>query len=528
MNIEWLAAWPQVGDAPEYLWQGEDCAYDGKCFNTLRPIISMLWFSLPHRLGLPSTAILILHTLLLLCSIALSVHFMIRVAGKSQRFFRLQQLFAVIVSTGIHAVFLWPTFFYSLTDTPAALLILCAMFLLLILQSSNAKFRGIGYFFIGLLLGCAEGLRIFYLYPILVFLALYLAISLLQKKREWRRFYLLSALLPILLQNYATFLYSGEIAHMPSSSEMRFWSNMHRGSTYTGYDTLIPEQGYPWFKSPCAVQQGLWPSWHKHDWQQLSCLIAGRMNFLLGSYSHQTYFEGDDIDMGDATFSGNTEYIGTADWGPYSSGGGITQAAAVAGDNFWQVSITPTLPAKPVTFAITLQSYETSTQLMMRIQKLDGQILAEQVIPMTLQPVRHFLHADIPVAGTYVITFGADKAHPAPFIFQVGDFRLTPSDVEEIYPVAPERVRYWSLAILSIQIIIILLFIAAVFKKSTNEPEWLAIAALPLLIIAQSPMVIPEQRFIIVAEICFWLIAATVFMHYLIQSKHSAAAPKLM
>ena len=527
MSIEWLAAWPQVGDAPEYLWQGENCAYNDQCFNILRPVISMLWFSLPHRLGLPSTAILILHALLLLCSLALSAHLIIRLAGKSERFFRLQQLFAYIVSAGIHAAFLWPTFFYSLTDTPAALLILCAIFLLLILQNSNAKFRGVGYFFIGLILGCAEGLRIFYLYPLLAFLALYLIISVLQKKREWRRFYLLSALLPVLLQNYATFLYSREIAHMPASPTMRFWSNMHYDSIYTGYDTLIPAEGYPWFISPCAAQQGLRASWHKHDWQQISCLIAGRMYFLLGSYSQQTYFERNDITIGDTALTGNLADIGAANWeNPYSSGGTIFQATAVAGNNIWHVDSQTNLPGTPITLALTTQSDETSTQLIMRIQKLDGQILAEKIIPMTLKPARHFLHANIPAAGAYVITVGTEKTHPAPFIFQFGDLRLTPSSAEEDYPVDPNKVRYWSLIILSIQIMIILLFVVTVLKKSKHQPEWLAIAALPLLIIAQSPMVIPEQRFIIVSEICFWLAAATVFMHYLIQSRHFDAVHK--
>ena len=530
MNIEWLAAWPQVGDAPEYLWHGESCAYDGQCFNTLRPIISMLWFSLPHRLGLPSTAILILHALLLLCSIALSTRLMIRLAGKSEQFFRLQQLFAGIVSAGIHTAFLWPTFFYSLTDTPAALLTLCAIFLLLLLQSSSTKFLGLGYFFTGLLFGCAEGLRIFYLYPLLAFLVLYLTISALQKI-EWRRLYLLSALLPVLLQNYATFLYSGEITHMPASPAMRFWSKMHSDSIYTGYDTLIPAEGYPWFISPCAVQQGLRTSWNQHDWQQLSCLIAGRMHFLLGSYSQQTYFERNDITLGDIALTGNLSDLGTANWeNPYSSGGIIFQATAVAGDNIWHIDSQTNLPSKPITLALTTQSDETSTQLIMRIQKLDGQILAEKTIPMTLKPVRHFLHADIPVAGAYVITVGADKTHPAPFIFQLGDHRLTPSSAEEDYPVDPNKVRYWSLIILSVQIIIILLFVVTALKKSKNQPECLAIAALPLLIIAQSSMVIPEQRFIIVSEICFWLAAVTVFMRYVLQHypqrRHADAKPE--
>lgn len=515
MNIEWLAAWPQVGDASEYLSQGEDCAYEGQCFNTLRPIISMLWFSLPHRLGLPSTAILILHALLLLCSIALAVHLLIRPTGKSGRFSRPQQVLAVVFSASIHAVFIWPTFFYSLTDTPAALLILCAIFLLLILQSSNAKFRGIGYFFIGLLLGCAEGLRIFYLYPLLAFLALYLTISVLQKQREWRKFYLISALLPVLLQNYATFLYSGEIAHLPTSSEMRFWSNVHRSSTYTGYDTLIPEQGYPWFTSHCAVQRGILPSWQKNDWQQLSCLIAGRVYFLLGSYGSQTYFERNDIDFSDVRIPETLIIKEKKDWkDPYSNDGWIVNLYSASDD---AITTFVDLPEKSVTFALSARSDAVSSQLKLGIMTIDRVILIEKLIPMTTQPTRHFLHAEIPAAGKYIVTIGPDKIHPVPFIFEIGDFRLTASNAEEAYPAAPNKVRYWSPVILCAQTVIVVLFIITILKKSKNQPELLAIAAFPLLIIAQALIVIPEQRFIIVSEICFWLVAAAVFMRHQIK-----------
>ncbi len=529
MNIDWLEAWPQVGDAPDYLWQGEDCALKGECFNQLRPIISMLWFSLPHRLGLPSTAILALHALLLMASIALSVKTIISLTGGSPHSPRLQQALLAAASFCIHAIFLWPTFFHSLTDTPAALLTLCGLFLLARLQHSESRCRGFCYFAIGIMMGFAEGLRIFYLYPLLIFLLLYVVTSLLPKrKRDFQKLFLLSALLPVLAQNLATYTHSGEKSHLPSSSQMAFWSNMHSNNTYSGYDTLNPERGYPWFKSACPVTQGISVSWQKKDWQQLYCLMSGRMYFLLGSYSRHTYYEVIDIPLENGVMSDMLVFIDPARWNnPHSGGGNIFQVISESGHNHWQMSGDATFKQEAITIGLTSQSNDITSSLVMQIKSTDGHIVATKLIPMTKTPVRHFLHANIPQAVKYVVSIGTDKDHQGPAIFQMDDLKITPTEEEEEFPVASNKIRTWSPALLTVHIAVVLILFCATLYAARKNNCWIAITAFPSLILFQALVVIPEQRFIILTQIFMWsfiLCVANIFFMRIMNHERNTVA----
>jgi len=61
---------PQCCDA-SILELGQNCAQD-HCYDGLRPMGAMFWFSLPSRLGLPPRSFILAHYLLLAISVFLS------------------------------------------------------------------------------------------------------------------------------------------------------------------------------------------------------------------------------------------------------------------------------------------------------------------------------------------------------------------------------------------------------------------------------------------------------------------------
>lgn len=77
---------------------------------------------------------------------------------------------------------------------------------------------------------------------------------------------------------------------------------------------------------------------------------------------------------------------------------------------------------------------------------------------------------------------------------------------EEPYPIAPERVRHWSLAWLAVQLLLLVLLTVAWWRDVRRQyPEWAVWAALPLLALGQSLVIIPEQRFVQLTEVALWL-----------------------
>ncbi len=523
--MDWLEDWPQAGDAGDYLLKGEACAHRGECFHQLRPVISLLWFSLPHRLGLPATAILVLHALLLLLSISFSVKAILSATGRTLYFPRLQWVLLAAASFCIHAIFLWPTFFNSLTDTPAALLTLCGLSMMAWLQNGNFRFRGAGYFGAGLLMGFAEGLRIFYLYPLLVFLVLQICMAIFfTKKRDWKKLFVLSALFPVLSQNLSTFYHAGEVSHLPSSPQVESWSNTHLASNYSGYDTLSTERGYPWFNGPCAVAKGVWESWQDNDWRQLSCLIGGRIYFLLGSYSRHTYYKVVNIPVEEVIMPDQLVVVDDAHWqDPHSGGATIFRVESGSGGGGWEILTSAMFKKESVTIGLTTQSDNIGSSLIMRLKSADNLVVAEKLMPMTAKPYRHFLHAHIPSAGKYVLSVGVDHENLAPVIFQTGDLNITPSEEEEEYPVASSKVRSWSLLLLAVHVSMVIAVFVYAFTEARKCSCWIVIMALPVLLFLQALVVIPEQRFIIVTDIFLWLFVVGFINLYFIKLEKRAA-----
>ena len=83
-----------------------------------------------------------------------------------------------MMSAAVHAIFLMPTFFHSLSDTPAALLVLIALELLALVHLQKIHRPVWVLCLSGGLLGLAIGLRVFYLYPVMIMVLFYTLIGL--------------------------------------------------------------------------------------------------------------------------------------------------------------------------------------------------------------------------------------------------------------------------------------------------------------------------------------------------------------
>jgi len=267
---------------------GQQCAETGHCYNRLRPIGSSLWFSVPFRLGLSASVTLItLHLLLAAISIALSVMAMrnlFQISKKNIPYQTAIGLCLFVISAVAHGLFLCPTIQLPLTDTPANLFALIAIWLMLIQVGHRRQFTLM--LLAGLCLGFAAWLRVAFLYPLLLMLLAWMTQWLFSKQRNLSELGLLSALLPIVIQFHATWEHTGAISYLdPNTTEKLM--HEHRDNSAIGYDTVM---GYPWKWYPeCAHYQPLVEAINSHDIYSLGCLLYGRVNFYLGSYSASTY-----------------------------------------------------------------------------------------------------------------------------------------------------------------------------------------------------------------------------------------------
>jgi len=259
---EFLQFLPQCCDANTYLRLGQACAETGQCYDEQRPMGAVYWFSLPFRFGYPASIWLIsAHLLLAAISIVLSVNAL-------RKFFQLHRtefhkqilscLLILIISLVSHAVFLYPTIQVSLSDAPASLLALIAIWLLLINTTDNSSThtarRLLTYTFAALCLGLAVWIRLLYLYPTLFVLFVWFCIWLRNKKRDRIEIVLLIALLPISAQVFATWYRSGSISYLdPQMTEKLLVE--HRDNKSIGYDMVLESRGiWNWYSDSAENQ----------------------------------------------------------------------------------------------------------------------------------------------------------------------------------------------------------------------------------------------------------------------------------
>ena len=511
-----LTFWPQSSDALDYLDIGKQCAESGVCFDNLRTVVTCYWFSMPYRLGLtPDSFFLLVHAFVLLVSVALASRLIVALVPTRSRYERTSVAGVVMLTALVHGVFLLPTFFHALTDTPAALMLLIAMELLLLVHIKPMRYPNRVIAVVGLLLGVVVALRVFYLYPLLIAVSIYQIVSWRVKDRgsvnEFKKRYLWVMLLPILFQIGATYQHTKEVSYLPTEGT-RFWRNIHQYSPYIGYDTLLPEESYPWFgdKETCM---GLRPALERQNWGGLLCTLGGRIRFLLGSYAHQTYIQTDRIEWDYVSIDPRLQAsdIPAADW-PYAmtqGGGRLTpDKSDLATPQRMVQEIWLDNPG-PVTVNLTARDVDpvmTSepVYVQMRIENVDGKLLADHWLQLGKQLQRHHWHLTLDQPGRYVVVIAVSNDKRAPTVFDAGDFTVQTGEHEEMYPMAPERIRKWSVGWLWIQCLSAAVLMALLLSRLRCQPRMVVLALLPLLVLAQSLLIIPEQRFVVVFEILLW------------------------
>lgn len=532
---------PQCCDASIYLQMGKHCAEEGICYNPLRPMGAVYWFSLPYRLGLPPASLIIGHYFLLAVSILLSAVTARRIFRKN---FGLQtthlKLGALLLcSISIHLFFLFPVLHTSLSDTPAGLLALIGTWLLL-MSPEGIKTQILTFGMAGLALGLAAWLRAFYLYPVLLGLAFWLFLAPWKDKNSRVYLTILTAIIPIGAQYCATFNASHTISYLEPEISSD-WSMVHLDSTITGYDTILPFDYHTWY-APCKIYSSPLRAIQTVDIKSMACVIAGRIQFYLGSYSPHPYLPPFEHELPDVAISdfnplsteksainqtkknialGKLEEIQITDeknnhqtvqaqkvWKPSSDRtGSLTQRVYLERGNtyyfklfFWSESDL---------HSIDIDIINTHDQ---KIMAHTNVLLVPFKAPMRLN--ESFTKAQIDQNGFYEIMITSKHpGHTDPLFKAAREYGLMLNNgifyawgaqlMKKSY--TEPTSRRWSNTILIANILAILMALIAitVFIRQKNMHQ-ASICFIPVLCFALSILIVPEQRFIIFPIIFSW------------------------
>jgi hypothetical protein len=542
---------PQCCDAVLYLLQGQTCATSNECYDQLRPMGAQLWFSLPYRLGLPVETLILLHWLLLCVSIVLSVSV---IAARCEQTLRLRYKVLLFgFSALVHLVFFWPVMSLALTDAPAALLVLIAIWLLL---SSRTPATALRLALSGLLLGLSAWIRFAYFYPLLAALAIYVLLWLFDQQRRRIELLLLTALVPVAIQYGATFVHHHTFGYLGPKASQGL-SAEHSLSTAAGQETILPQQQYLWPTS-CARQIGMEQARQEKDVASAACLMASRFYFSFGSYAPDTFiFAATNLLTHTAI-----EHVGLVSRWHYWNAHGIQRTEAEAmptpdgnGRHFNEklvvtetsddaghaISVTRRLPAgKPYTFSVWLWSPQDRTiDLILRLP--DSGELGRSKVMMTSQPVRFSVTGTIPqrsswFASNYAdleVVIGSTDAHDVSFDnapmneFYAWGAQLEQSDAMTDYQkpdagVTRTDFRYFSPVLLIANVVAML---SVLWWFWANRKHATRVQALPAilmgLVVAEIVVTQPEQRFVIAVEVYIWVYVAIMAITSLSKTRAS-------
>lgn len=282
----------QCCDAKHYLAMGQACAESGECYNILRPMGAVYWFSIPYRFNFPLDILVILHFLLAAISVLLSVltiKNIISLPGNKKNVSGYKILITLLLfSALLHGIFLYPVIHHSLSDPPSNLLFLIAIWLLFLLPQKIIP-QIITLLISGMLLGIACWIRSFFLYPVLLALVLWVLHMFLTRQFQAHKLILLVALLPIGLQFYATWQRTGVISYI-DPSEAAIHQGMILSEKASGYDTVLPGVGFRSYPA-CESYLALGDALKSFDLYSIGCLMSGKINYYLGSYSPKTFWD---------------------------------------------------------------------------------------------------------------------------------------------------------------------------------------------------------------------------------------------
>lgn len=507
---------------------------------------AMFWFSLPYRLGLPPTSLILGHYLLLAVSVFLSGWVVQNI--RRQRFSIpsgvISFAFILLCSLSIHTAFLFPYLRNSLADAPACLLALIGVWLLFLSHQDNSKKVWL-YAIAGLCLGMAAWIRAFYLYPLLITLGLWFTIKLYKKKMLWRELSLLTALLPILIQFIFTFQHTRQISYLdPETSSS--WSMVHLDSPITGYDTILPFDYHTWY-APCHHYATLLEALKTADVASISCILTGRAAFYWGSYSPHAYlppyehkpqdFVREDFNPTKIKTSAALKNLQLDPPTSISITDENHHTITVLAQKLWKPdpqqtgSITQIIELKrghTYTLLASLWSERDFHNIDLKIRDLnESKNLAHTgalVTPIdpTIDPNHSITKAIVDHNGLYEISITSEKIDAESLLaraaaehnikFNVGELYLWDVKFIETLHVEPSS-RFWSWWFLLFNTLAIILFVYFIKLqiKDINLDLWIG-TSFAGFSMASAFVIVPEQRFIIFPMIFIWVFALTALL----------------
>lgn len=524
----------QCCDAERYLELGRQCAENGQCYDGLRPLGVVLWFAWPLFLGLPQETLIWVHAALLLVSVLLGAAVGWRWLNRAAPDGQPQWLGAVILLASLvtHAVFFYPVLPYALSDAPAALFVLIALWLIL-LSGLGSGGSPLWLALAGVLLGLAAWLRTFYLYPLGVVLMLAAALVIVRPQQHKVLLYLGFALLPVMAQYVVSYQANGHVAYLASRDENKLRSiHLYRDSS-VGYDTLLPARVQRWY-APCQVRVSLYASLMTGQWQDAVCLMRYRLNFYLGSYLSVTYPQVPLAPLGSENLlhAGATE-VSVLDLAPDTD-------AFLAPDNTWSALRLVTVRAddkgsgqvsgeigalapgfytfsawlwSPVPHTLSLTVYEPETL----------SVLAVRRVELTPDPVRYSVTVNhVPSEGhasALGLALGRFGDQAVGFGRQPGEYLYLWSPKLESGPTMtvdagmapPANPRYWSGWLVAAHALMTVALLGLLWQSRWGLLHaGILLPGLMLgLILAQAVIVTPEQRFLLVFQVMLWVLGLT-------------------
>ncbi len=548
---------PQCCDAGSYMQFGQECAKDiHACYGDLRPIGDYLWFSLPLRLGMSSEGIIPIHMAIALWSVVFCTfvlkRFLVSQCGMTVNRYFYGLLF--LSSAVVHAVFLCPTIFNTLSDPPSAVMLLTGLGLLVLsrIHVGSQHVKTILLLFAGVFLGLSAWVRAFYLYPVLFCVLTYFCLWVFHKERQWKELLLLVAVLPVAIQFFVMHRVYGTFSYLRQDTQSE-WMQVHLNAPFIGFDTVMPRNGYFWSPQHCESQVGIVNGLQQRDYKGVYCVISERMRFYLGTYNSKTYIYSDaksylvrsfSESIGDIKsdwFSQNLAWEGDVEMSPngQKTADKLTVISPKIGGSGDTVQWVMLPGGMPFTFSVWLWSPQPKTiNLAIKLHD-DDHSIAKQQFFLTTIPTRYSITGATLQTGLYDVDIGRTPYPEDAITFgsEAGDYfyawgaQLERGEKATAYDAAgkitPDSVRDWmpwllALNILAVLIVIVMLVVRRDFWLKTKAG--IAILALFSVVFAESVAIIPEQRFATGWMIALWLTAITTVFAFL--SKKLSAQKK--
>ena len=530
----------QCCDADGYLSLGYRCAQTNFCYDELRPIGDALWFSLPYRLGLGVDCLLYIQGLLVVL-VGFSLFALLRRAWLP---------WALAMAALVLQI--WPTFFNSLADTPASLLLIEG--LLLALLAAQRQHTGL-FLLAGICLGSSSLLRAAYFNPLcaaaLVFFVIWFWHAVVKKQKQFRNAILLfSFTLPMALQFYVSWKNMQEWSFL-SRAQTQVQFDAHLNSAVVGYDTLLIESSYYWAPS-CAPSRGVWTGIREGNIKGLGCLLAGRIYFYLGSYAPHTFYGNENKNFISNGFANEVGHISA--WSLHNTSAKTRHAQSPVGDmkasllqpkhneqnSYVQSPSLITLAPGRYRYSIWLWTADNNTNSKATIQFFsktlsqqnkdwDEQFLNETDLVLSKEPKQFWLETDLPKSA-YLVTrinisgdvfaWGAmlETAKTSSGYLKSSQLLFSPIGST---PSVSGHERLFSKLLLALNLAAILAsFVMLLWAYlKTDSPTYIFVTALLALILVEALLILPEQRFLQASLAMHWILLAGFLYQYLADKK---------